>query len=98
MGATIWALRLDPTQATSMDIEVSLAAQGSARDAGAAVYVYILPSVDGSNYSYGADATDPSDSSQVVTFAFDAATTARRVVVQGVPIYSDASIKLFGTQ
>lgn len=55
---------------------LSLAAQGSARSAGATVDLYILPEVDGT-YPYGGDSLDPSSNHYVHSFHFDAATTAR---------------------
>lgn len=68
-----------------MDVELSLAAQGSARSAGAAVELYLLPSVDGSNYAYGADAgPDPAGTHLAGLFQFDAATTARLDNVVGI--------------
>ncbi len=64
-----------------MDVELSLTAQGSARDSGAYVALYILPSVDGTNFTYGGDSTDPPASAWVGNFPLDAATTARLVAL-----------------
>lgn len=64
-----------------MDLELYLAAQGSARDSGAYVAVYILPSVDGTNYCYGADALDPPATAWRANFSLDAATTARYTTI-----------------
>lgn len=67
--------------------ELNLAAQGSARVAGAHVALYLLPTLDGTNYSYGADATDPSPSTLFCTLALDASTSARYVVTpQPIPV------------
>lgn len=60
-----------------MDLELYLATQGSARDSGAYVAVYILPSVDGTNFCYGGDSLDPPSNTWRANFLFDAATTAR---------------------
>lgn len=65
------------------DITLDLAAQGSARSAGALVEVYMEISYDsGSTYS---DA-DQGYASPVAVFALDAATTARRLVIMDVPV------------
>jgi hypothetical protein len=67
-------------------LELLVAAQGSARSAGGYVAVYLLPSVDDTNFGYGDDAylTDPGN--LLCTFALDAATTARYVTRANLPI------------
>jgi hypothetical protein len=68
---------------THLNLELYVAAQGSARSAGAYVAVYILPSVDGTNFD---DATVAAalDAMQVY-MALDAATTARYKVKVNIP-------------
>lgn len=60
-----------------MDVEVYVAVQGSARSAGAYIAVYLVTSVDGTNYGYGDATTDPPASALVCALPIDAATTAR---------------------
>lgn len=62
-----------------MDVELYVAAQGSARSSGAYVALYILPSVDGTNFCYGGDSLDPPATTWVANLPLDAATTARYV-------------------
>jgi hypothetical protein len=76
----------DGTNEFFANLELLVATQGSARDSGATVDVYLLPSVDGTNYCYGADATDPPESAYVGSFVLDAATTARYVTLHNLPI------------
>lgn len=79
----------DTTQALNIAVELSVAAQGSARSAGATVYVYLLKSLDaGSNYDYGSDSLDPAASCLLTQFLLDAATTAR-VLTAIVPLPGD---------
>lgn len=59
------------------DFEMYIATQGSARDSGAFVALYILPSVDGVNFCYGGDSLDPPANTHRANFLFDAAVTAR---------------------
>ncbi|MGE3620741.1 MAG: hypothetical protein AB7L84_09790 [Acidimicrobiia bacterium] len=75
---------IDNTSALELfaDLELVVAAQGSARSAGAVVDVYIVPSVDGTNYAdLEATCSEP-----IATFALDAATTARRLAARDIPI------------
>lgn len=60
-----------------MDVEVYVAVQGGARSAGAYIAVYMVTSIDGTNYGYGDATDDPPASALVCTLPIDAATTAR---------------------
>lgn len=64
------------------DIELVLAAQGSARSAGATVTVYLLTSLDGTNF----DDANETTAEVAAVFPLDAATTARRRTVRDVSI------------
>jgi hypothetical protein len=73
-----------------MDLELILAAQGTARSSTATVAVFMTPSLDGTNYTDANEAI----SELVAVFPLDAATTARRAVVRDIPL-SPALFKLF---
>lgn len=67
-----------------IDLELSVAAQGSARSAGGYVAVYIVRALDGSNYEAS---PNPAFTTQLLAvFQLDAATTARVLVASNVPI------------
>lgn len=66
------------------DFELLLAEQGSARSAGAFVALYILPSVDGTNFCYGGDSLDPPANTWRANFPLDAAVTARYTTITHV--------------
>lgn len=70
---------------TFVVLELLLGVQGSARDSGAYVAVYLLKSADGTNYEYGGDAQEPPSGAWATNFTVDAATTSRRIVIE-VPI------------
>jgi hypothetical protein len=63
-------------------VELYLAEQASARDAGAYVPLYVIKCMDGTNYEYGDDSVDPPSSSLVAQFDLDAVVTARRVALE----------------
>lgn len=65
------------------DAELVIAAQGSARAADAVVELYIVPTLDGTNYPD--TSTDELLAPYYVgSFPLDAATTSRRVVIEGL--------------
>lgn len=55
---------------------LTLAAQGAARDADAAVYMYFLPEENGT-FAFGGDSLDPASEHCVWIFRYDATTAAR---------------------
>lgn len=70
-----------------MDLEVYVAAQGSARSAGGYVAVWLIPSLDGgTNYCFGDATVAPPASTLVATLPLDAATDARYVTATMIPI------------
>ena len=64
------------------DLTLVVAAQGSARSAGATVSVYLTPALDGTNY----DDVNATTAELVAVFPLDAATTARQATRRDVPI------------
>lgn len=67
-------------------LELYLATQGGARAAGAAVDVYLLPTVDDTNFCYGDASVDPPAHTLLHSFPLDASTAARYVVEVNLPI------------
>lgn len=65
------------------NFKLYLATQGSARDSGAYVSMYILPEVD-TDYAYGGASPDPAANLLAGNFLFDAATTARHAILRDV--------------
>jgi len=70
---------LDGENVMFMGLELYVAAQGVARDSGANVAVYLLPTIDDTNFSYGDSAALVDGGNLLTVFALDAATTARYV-------------------
>jgi len=68
------------------DFELLVATQGSARDAQARVEMYVLITLDGTNYTYGGASLDPPANAFVGSFLYDAATNARYGHIRGVPL------------
>lgn len=66
------------------DFEFYIATQGSARDTDARMELYLLSTVDGSNYQFGDGSTYPPPASHVGDFQLDNVVTARYVIVRGV--------------
>lgn len=64
------------------DLTLTVAAQGSARSAGATVSVYLVMALDGTNY----DDANATTAELVAVFPLDAATTARQATRRDVPV------------
>lgn len=75
---------VDNTSALDLfvDLELVLAAQGSARSSGAIVSVFMVHALDGTNY----DDVNETTAELVAVFPLDAATSARRRTVRDVPV------------
>lgn len=66
--------------------ELNLAAQGTNRT-GDLITVWLLPTMDGTNYSYGGSSLEPSGSNWKFEFQIDTgALAARRIVVDGIQV------------
>ena len=70
-------------KATYMGVEILVAQQGSARAAGAYIQLFVIPSIDGTNYG---DINAGSSSYLVQQWPLDAAVTARYLVARDIPI------------
>ena len=64
------------------DLTLTVAAQASARSAGATVSVYLTMALDGTNY----DDTNATTAELVAVFPLDAATTARQATRRDIPV------------
>lgn len=64
------------------DLTLTIAAQGSARSAGATVSVYLVMALDGTNY----DDVNATTAELVAVFPLDAVTTARQSTRRDVPV------------
>jgi hypothetical protein len=62
-------------------LELYLAAQAAARDAGASVDIYLLPSLTSGNFCYGDASVEPPADTLFHSFPLDASTNARYVTV-----------------
>jgi hypothetical protein len=80
VGGTITA-----TKDLYIALELYVHTQASARSAGGHVLIYLLPTVDGTNFSYGANALEDAGS-LLCAFNLDAAVTARYVVRKNLPL------------
>jgi hypothetical protein len=65
-------------------LELSLAVQGTARSAGAAVEVFFLPTEDGTDHT--AEVAGCVENNLVAVLYLDEAVTARKIVRAGVPL------------
>lgn len=73
-----------------MDCELVLAAQGAARSTGATVTLYIVNSLDGTNF----DDVNETTAEVGGVWPLDAATTARRRTIRDIPV-SPGKFQLF---
>lgn len=69
-----------------LNLELSIAAQASSRSSDARVEVFVLYSVDDTNFDMGDDSTDPRPDALATVLLLDAATTARYRVAVNLPI------------
>jgi hypothetical protein len=69
-----------------MDVELFVNTQGSARSSGAYVALYLIPSIDDSNYTMGDASTSPPANTLVATMPLDAATNSRYQSALLIPI------------
>lgn len=66
------------------DLELNLGTFGSTPSAGAYIEVYLIPSVDGTNYADGSASVAPAAELFVGAFSVRAATAAQRLALRGV--------------
>jgi hypothetical protein len=86
-GSRVVGSEITTSQKMYLNLELSLAAQGSARSSGAHFLVWLLPTLDGgTTYGYGSSSVEPPAQSLVGAIHFDAATTARVSVLENIPI------------
>lgn len=83
-SATAASSAIDNSSALDLyhDLILTVAAQGSARSAGATISVYMVSAADGTNY----DDVNATTAELVAVFPLDAATTARQATRRDVPI------------
>ena len=68
-----------------INLELNLAATSS-RDADARIEIYVLYSVDDTNFDMGSASVDPRPETLLTVMSFDAATTARTRMAVNLPI------------
>lgn len=91
-GLTAASAAIDNTSNLDLyaDFELVVAAQGTARVAGATVQLFIVVALDGTNYGD----VNATTAEVIAVFPLDAVVTARRAVIRDVPI-PPALFKLF---
>lgn len=87
-GSSAASSAIDNTTALDMwaDLELNLGTFGSAPSAGAYVEIYLIPSVDGTNYADGSSSVAPAQELLVGAFSVRANTAAQRLALRGVPV------------
>jgi len=87
-ASTAASSAIDNTSALDMwdDLEVNLGTFGSTPSAGAYLEIYLIPSVDGTNYADGSNSVAPAQELLVGSVSVRANTAAQRLVLRGVPI------------
>lgn len=66
------------------DLEISLASAAFGTTADPHIKIYLLPSVDGTNYADGSDSNDPTDTNYVYVAALRGATAAQYQIIRDV--------------
>lgn len=84
LGNTAASATIDNTSNLDLyhDLTLNVAAQGTARSAGASIVVYLIMALDGTNF----DAVNETTAEVVAVFPLDAATTARQLTRRDIPI------------
>jgi hypothetical protein len=85
-GVSVIGAAIDCQLYTNMVVALQLAEQGIARSSGAYVSLYAIPSIDGTNYSYGSASLMPSSTHRIRSFELDATVTARYVISPSITL------------
>lgn len=83
-GANIITDALDSDGLPFMDLDLLVESGSGTRAADAHIKVYVLPSVDDTNYADGSASVDPMDSNEVYTALFPTAAGVSRQAIRGI--------------